>query len=101
MLVVLIWIIALVLAIPTYGISIVVAIFINIAKIRILGKIFLTAGCAFGAFIGLIIALCAARDKSVKNWAAAQLIVSIVVSVLLGSILAALGASLYDVLSSL
>lgn len=29
-------------------------IFINIAKLKLLGKIFLTAGCAFGAFIALI-----------------------------------------------
>lgn len=44
----------LILAIP-FALIVLGFVFINIAKIRILGKIFLTAGCAFGAFIGLII----------------------------------------------
>ena len=43
MLVVLVWIIALVLAIPTYGISIVVAIFINIALAKVANSALTTA----------------------------------------------------------
>ncbi|WP_261791641.1 BspA family leucine-rich repeat surface protein [Campylobacter lanienae] len=43
MLVVLVWIIALVLAIPTYGISIVVAIFINIALTKVANSALTTA----------------------------------------------------------
>ena len=44
----------LILAIP-FALIVLGFIFINVAKIKLLGKIFLTAGFAFGAFIGLVI----------------------------------------------
>ncbi len=53
----------------------------------------------FLPLIGLIIALCAARDKSVKHWAAAQLIVGCVIVVIVIVVAIIASASAYSMLS--